>query len=43
VPDDGIRYDLERETYVTSDASSTIGEYYVHEVNENIKNRNGYL
>ena len=43
VADDGIRYDLEKETYVSSDASSTVGEYYVHEVNENIKNRNGYL
>lgn len=43
VPDDGIRYDLESEEYLTSEAASSVGEYYVHEVNENVKNRNAYL
>lgn len=42
IPDDGIRYPLEYE-YTSSQASSSIGEYYVHEVNDNVKNRNGYL
>lgn len=42
VPDDGIRYDLDYESSYPSSGTS-IGEYHVHEVNDNIKSHNAYL